>query len=242
MNLQTRRQNERGNILFLILLAVVLFAALSYAVTQSMRGGGGNAGSETNLVNSAVLSQYPVGLRAAILRMIVDGTDVTTLNFDPPSVFSTMTDAEKALGVFHPDGGGASFGYIPTEALATPSSTARWIFTRNFGIEDIGATATTSGDTGKDIIAIAPGISQSVCAKINEELGVSSIPEVSTTLPLTVAASTMQQVEEFTYSQTSTVAEIADTGALIDGQPFLCVDYTNGTGENYAYYHVLVER
>ncbi len=241
MNLQTRRQNEKGNILFLILLAVVLFAALSYAVTQSMRGGGGNAGSETNLVNSAVLSQYPVGLRAAILRMIVDGTDVTTLNFDPPSVFSTMTAGEQALAVFHPDGGGASFGYIPTDALLTPSSTARWVFTRNFGIEDIGATATGSGDVGKDIIAIAPGVSAAICAKINNELGVDSIPEVSTTLPLTVGATTMQQVEEFTYSQTSTVAEIADTGSVIDGQPFLCIDYSTTT-DVYAYYHVLVER
>lgn len=241
MELQTRRQSEKGNILFLILLAVVLFAALSYAVTQSMRGGGGNAGSETNLVNSAVLSQYPVGLRAAILRMIVDGTDVTTLNFDPPSVFSTMTDAEKALGVFHPNGGGASFGFIPTDALVTPSGTARWVFTRNFGIEDIGATATTSGDVGKDIVAIAPGISQAICSKINSELGVNSIPEVSTTLPLTVGATTMQQVEEYTYSQTSAVAEIADTAGLIDGQPFLCVDYST-SAELYAYYHVLVER
>lgn len=242
MNLQKKHQSQKGNILFLILLAVVLFAALSYAVTQSMRGGGGNAGSETNLVNSAVLSQYPVGLRAAILRMIVDGTDVTTLNFDPPSVFTTMTSGEQALNVFHPDGGGASFGFIPSDALLTPSSTARWVFTRNFGIELIGTTATTSGDAGKDIIALAPGLSSSICQAINDELGIDSIPEVSTTLPLTIGTSTMQQVEEFAYSQTSTVAEIADTGSVIDAQPFLCVDADATGGTNYTYYHVLVER
>ena len=68
------RDSERGNVLFLILIAVALFAALSYAVTQSSRSGGGDAGKETNLVNSAQLTQYPAGIRTAIVRMIVGGT------------------------------------------------------------------------------------------------------------------------------------------------------------------------
>ena len=64
---------ESGNVLFLILIAVALFAALSYAVTQSSRTGGGASDGEQNLINSAQVTQYPASVRTAIVRMIIDG-------------------------------------------------------------------------------------------------------------------------------------------------------------------------
>ena len=69
-------KNENGNVLFLILIAVVLFAALSYAVTQSSRSGGSDITEESiNLGLDEVLN-YVTSIRMAVTRMNLTGCDI----------------------------------------------------------------------------------------------------------------------------------------------------------------------
>lgn len=257
MNFNIRRRSEKGNILFLILLAVVLFAALSYAVTQSLRGGGQGASNETNLVSSASLTSYPVGVRAAILRMTVGGTDVTTLRFDPPSVFAIgiTTSALQALNVFHPSGGGAVFSLIPSNALVTPSTTASWVFNSLNEINGIGTSSASTGASapGNDLIAFADGLTSGLCQKINTELGVSTIPVLTAAQTTTITAQQNVFLNDGTTANTTNLGLIASSTAndnlkdnatassgVMANKPFLCVQ--NGASGSYLYYHVLVER
>lgn len=87
MNKQTNRQSESGNVLFLILIAVALFAALSYAVTKSTRSGGGSTEKEKATLSSAAMTQYPTALRTAIIRMVLNGVSVRSMYFDAPASF-----------------------------------------------------------------------------------------------------------------------------------------------------------
>lgn len=76
-------RNSRGNILFLILLAVVLFAALSYAVTAAMRGGEGkSAGSESAELAAAEILQWFNAVDNAVMRMnLVGGIAYEDMSF-----------------------------------------------------------------------------------------------------------------------------------------------------------------
>lgn len=239
------RETERGNVLFLILIAVALFAALSYAVTQSTRSGSGDASGETNLINSAQLAQYPAGVRTSVVRMVIGGISVDQLVFDGPTNFSAISDHRYA--VFHPQGGGAVFQRAPQELLDQGASGA-WIFSSLYQVADVGST--DAGDTGaNEIIAFLPGVSQNICRRLNREVGITSgnadgIPDaLGASAPGNPVPAAAQAMVDATPGIPSTDGII---GGDMVGQPFGCyrVGAANATypTRTYVYYHVLVER
>ncbi|MDD9901808.1 MAG: hypothetical protein OXT65_12600 [Alphaproteobacteria bacterium] len=70
LNSQKMDHKSKGNALFLILIAVALFAALSYAVTQSGRGSG-NLNKETMALDVAHMEQYAAAITQALSRLIL---------------------------------------------------------------------------------------------------------------------------------------------------------------------------
>jgi hypothetical protein len=241
------RENERGNVLFLILIAVALFAALSYAVTQSTRSGSNDASSETNLINSAQLAQYPAGVRTAVVRMIIGGVPVDQLLFDTPSDFGLVeapTDL-SATAVFHPNGGGAVFQSAPNEVMADHLP-ASWIFTSDYEVTQIGQSIAASPD-GNEIMAMLPNVSSSVCKKINKELGITGtdadsdgVPTAGTAILPVYATNSMTG---FNPTNTGIGNETATIAGAFVGQPFGCFDADDSDDDSkYVYYHVIVER
>lgn len=239
--LKTHKHNksdrESGNVLFLILIAVALFAALSYAVTQTSRSGGDDANEETNLISSAQLTQYPASVRTSIIRMIIsDGVATDELEFNAPADFANCTNS-GANCVFHPAGGGAT--YVPAPAEVVTGTTAQpWIFNGENEIYLIG-TSGTANDTftssEADIIAFLPNVRTAICQKINEELGVNAgaIP-AETGIDVT----TIMDDNPGGLCESGCGGTIGRDEASLDGQAYGC--FSQG-GANY-YYHVLIEQ
>jgi len=234
---------ESGNVLFLILIAVALFAALSYAVTSSTRSGGGDANDETNLVNSSAITQYPSSVRTSMIRMqISKGVDVTDMEFNTPSDFGDCS-ASNVNCVFHPSGGNATYTSAPADVMAN-NAQGTWTFNAENEVNLVGTTAGSNTPTtsSAEIIAFLAGVKQGICSRINTELGISGIP-VETGVNVTTnhenADGSSSGLPAFVAS--GTTATIGDTPAALDGQAFGCFELTSSSG-NYVYYHVLYEQ
>ncbi len=233
------RRSESGNVLFLILIAVVLFAALSYAVTQSTRSGGGDASSETNLVNSAQITQYPASIKTAITRMNVSlSISPDLLEFNTPATLAALTD--PTYGVFHPSGGGGTYAQAPNDVMVSAGTnpTGIWKFNSENEVHNIGtsAGAATSTVGTADVIAFLPDIKKAICDKINSELGISGT---------TVETATIDVATLMINSNAGIGGgggSIGFTGGAtgLAGQPQGC--YRAGAAGMYVYYAVLVER
>lgn len=227
------RMSEKGNVLFLILIAVALFAALSYAVTQSTRSGGGDASKETNLVNAAGITQYPASVKTAITRMVVSSSiDPDSLLFNPPSTFSAFTTTYPATnGVFHPTGGGATYTDAPASVMEN-NAAGTWHFNGANRVTNIGTTDASLSTADADVIAFLSGVKKSVCDSIHKKLGIATT--YATISPINITSDMTVANPNINISGGGTIASTELTG-----QPQGCFQQP---ANNYVYYHVLVER
>lgn len=230
---QNDRRSESGNVLFLILIAVALFAALSYAVTQSTRSGGGDASKETNLVNAAGITQYPASVKTAITRMVISSSiDPDDLLFDTPSTFGTLLTADQPNAVFYPAGGGATYVEAPASVMQT-NAAGVWHFNGENQVENIGTYNATLDATNADLIAFLPNVKKAVCDSIHAKLGLSVVPADITNSAALDIASDMDKADPNIDAGGGTI----DATALV-GQPQGCFIQSG----NYVYYHVVAER
>ena len=176
--------SQSGNVLFIILIAVALFAALSYAVTSSSRSGGTDTSYETAITDAATIKNYVTAIRTAITRITASGLcDVTELSFEAPPFDGTDTDyvnpnspSDFSCHIFHPDGGYVSYKEPNPEWLAG-NTLARWqnqfIYTGADCVPDVGLGASNScwnnGTTeDTELLMFIFDINDTLCSELND--------------------------------------------------------------------------
>lgn len=222
---------ESGNVMFYILIAVALLAALSYAVAMGSRASVQNLTTDRQRLLASEIVEYADTVKRAVQQLRLRGVAFNTLEFDDPAL-TGYANANCAAGdcmIFDPAGGAIVFKSASADALTVPSS---WAFIANNEIELVG---TTTGDAaGADLLMVQPNVIREVCAMINDLLDVanpSGDPPVDTSLdttaPFTGAAA---------YAQT--VGDEASSAALA-GRTAGC--FREGAAA-YYFYEVLIAR
>jgi hypothetical protein len=211
-------ENQKGNVLMIILLAVALIAALTFAIT---RDGGGQ---QVNQLSAAQASLYADRLisHATSARMTIDqmnqwGTDYDEMLFDTPTDSGYASDTGRQ--VYHPSGGGLSVFKVQDDYF-DGNGTTGWEFQRNVNVGWSGSGAT-------DLIYSFINVNDAICAAINKKMIKDD----------TVPTATVDFVETFTESTTDSPF-IAGECADCEDRMSLCI--TDGTTN--AFYNILGSR
>lgn len=229
-------QRSAGNALFLILIAVALFAALSYAVTQSGRGGGG-IDRENRALLAANIVTYAANMRSVIQRMaIINGVADNQYRFVNNNTNCATTDCQ----VFNAAGGGASNiapnAELLDSAWSAETTYGQWVYNGGHNVTGVG---TTTGDaTGSELIAVLPWLRKDICLEINNRLGVTN---PSGDAPVDAASYSPSP-----FIGTYGTSEIGDAAGHLTGKDAACFKATNVGGDakpnSYHFYQVLKAR
>ncbi|MCC6597794.1 MAG: hypothetical protein IT559_03300 [Alphaproteobacteria bacterium] len=235
--MMTRMGNaQSGNVLFYILIAVVLLAALSFAVSHSGRGNIQQVSAERARLQAAELLEYANDMAAGVGQLRLRGVAVTALCFDHArwggADYTHGACGDVRNRIFDPEGAGLFWKNVPAEALdSTATPDALWHIYGDNEVQDIG---TTAGDaSGADLLLVADALTLSVCQSLNGLLGVT---DVSDAPPVDTSYGTGFYVGGFGYSAT-----IGDEDALLAGKTAACFQKT-ANPPKYVFYKVLQAR
>ena len=226
-------KNQSGSALYFILIAVALFAALSFMVSESLRSGGTQISEEKTRVLVSAILDYGRTMRQTVQTLRINGCEKTDINFEN-NIISGYTNGgappDNACDVFNIDGGGANYVKPNTDAL-DKSQTASALYGEWYFAGEEALSGSMGDDTLSDLILYLPWINEQTCLKINEDLGITNT-QITESWDLVTT-------NKFTGSYTDVGNNIGNNASDLSGKISGCFK-GNTTGNHY--YHVLVTR
>lgn len=181
-------KHQSGNVLFLILIAVALFAALSYSVANILRSGNPEMITEerAKILANEILSQARTFRQGIQMLRVSNGCSDTGVSFETPALsgYTHSPIVADKCKLFHQSGGGLVYVPPPEEVLdmgysPAPALRGQWFFPADTCVPEIGTAPAGTGcnsDSADNeaIIAVLPFIRKNICVQINKNLGVNN--------------------------------------------------------------------
>lgn len=228
---------QSGNVLFYILIAVALLAALTFAVSQSGRGTSSNITEDRARLYASEILEFANTMSAAVSQLRLRGVENTELCFDHADWGVNDYDhagcTDNVNRIFHIDGAGVAWQNAPSEAMdAGASPDNLWYIYGDNEVENVGSTCGAAACA--DLILVVDELSEIVCRQLNALL---SVTDADTAPPTDTDIGETRYVGAFGYAET-----IGDEAGGVDlaGQTSGC--FNNTTGSRYTFYKVLIAR
>lgn len=220
-------QKQCGNAMIYILIALVLLAALTMLITRlDDSASGQDLSSEQAELMTTKAVAFAGSAKNVVDQMLMSGTNINNLSFVTPNQSSYDT-APHINKVFHPDGGGFNLGIVDSNVFtgATTAPVPGWYMGR---FNNVDWTPTSAND----VLFVAHGISQTVCANLNKKItGATTIPA------LTGIANAAALFVDYSVSGVANLDFTAAQCASCEGYPSLCV--SNAGGTEWTYYNII---
>jgi len=232
-NNHQKRKGERGNILFMVLIAIVLIGTLTAVVSSTGNNENSNIDDETLAIRASEVQRYASELERGMNYIQKNGIAEKDFRFSIPTNTTApflyeelAADSDPGDQLFHPDGGAANYRTAP-EGVQTSTGGA-WEFYGNTQVPQVGSDRA-------DLIAVLPNVTLQFCEKINQLNGQTN------TQPLDGGGAIHNSANRFkTGSEYNDATPNALTSASFTKFPPLQACVQSGT--NYHFYHVLYPR
>ena len=229
-------QEQRGNVIFMILLAVVMIGYLTVAVMNSGTSDSVQVDDEIFAVKASQIRGYFGTLERGVNYMLQNGASPSQIRFAHPRADNDYGDLSSAPDVtvqmFAPEGGGAPYRRAPSDITEGEA----WEF---YGTS--AAPAVGSGEA--DLMVVLPNVRADFCAYFNQ---INGQPDVLNDTGACVDAGAAGRFSDSTQfsSSPNTFEEAGFTQdsvrSIVAPAPQACV-YC-GSDAQYHIYHVLYAR
>lgn len=232
------RQSERGNLLFLILIAIALIGALTYAITSSNQTDTVGIRDEELSIRLSEIQSYASELERGITFLQQNTLSEQDVRFSIPGtidngydLLSNDTDGTDNQ-IFARDGGGVTYREM-TGDIFLDGNTNDWDFYGETHIAGVGTQEKA------ELIAVLPNVTGQVCDAFNELNGQTNTQPEDTADCLFSGATNRFGVGSpaNTFDDTSPNVTL-ETSFTVTPALQACVR----CGNNFHIYHVLMAR
>jgi len=249
------RQKQRGNILFVLLITLGLFAALVFNFGLSSERTVNSRDLETAYIDASDILKYTAQIGRGFERVqLANNCNIDEISFDHPdrANFNTANfylnpnaRPDGSCDVFGASGGGITYETPPAVAIAEGG--VEYNIQNNVEVAGFNSSGTNQSD-----LLIMTFVSEDICLQINNIMGIElsdgEIPIFSSLATMTVPATTAQSFPDFTTNADGFNVPAFEIGGavitkatVLSGFPAGCFHATNAL-DKYVFYNLLRTR